>query len=119
MRAQMRVLIVSEPGVRLCGEVDSFSDALDLFFKARPRLVLLDVSLPPLGGFEFVRTIRQVDSRCSIILLQNTLDPFVGQIGRLIGANDVCYKHGALQPIRDALRRLTHLPNNLHAALSP
>jgi two-component system, LytTR family, response regulator len=49
------------PGVDLIGEADSGSAALRKIDKERPDLVLLDLQMPGMTGFEVVRSLRQSD----------------------------------------------------------
>ena len=51
---RLRILIERHPGVRLVGVARDGEEALDAIRAHRPDVVLLDVEMPGLGGFEVV-----------------------------------------------------------------
>jgi len=51
---RLRILIERHPGVRLVGVARDGEEALDAIRSHRPDVVLLDVEMPGLGGFEVV-----------------------------------------------------------------
>src|SRR6266404_7156365 len=106
MRAHLRAIVNQEPGLYLAGEADTAAAALELFFRFRPDAVLVEVCLPDRNGFEVVQCIKQVSPECAIILLTTTPDPFVDQVGQMLGVTAVCYKSGDLGRIREVLREL-------------
>ncbi len=106
MRAHLRAIVNQEPGLYLAGEADTAAAALELFFRFRPDAVLVEVCLPDRNGFEVVQCIKQVSPECAIILLTTTPDPFVDQVGQMLGVTAVCSKSGDLGRIREVLREL-------------
>src|SRR5712692_1454626 len=83
-------------------------NGLDRFFDAEPDIVLLDVTMPRMNGFEVLKTIRQV-SDVPVIML-SARDEDVDQVrGLELGADDYVSKpfsHLALMArIKAALRR--------------
>jgi len=44
-------------------------DALNIFSQEKPSLVLLDLSMPGLGGLEVLREIRRLDTATPVIIL--------------------------------------------------
>jgi DNA-binding NarL/FixJ family response regulator len=106
MRAYLRTLLNQEPGIYLAGEADTAASALELFFRFRPDVVLVEVCLPDRNGFEVVQCIKQVSPKCGIILLTTSPDPFVDQVGQMLGVTAVCSKSGDLGRIREILREL-------------
>lgn len=106
VRTHLRALIGREPGLCLAGEADNGASALDLFFKFRPHVVLIDVCLPDRSGFEVAQCIKQAASKCVTILLSSGMDPSVEEAGRFVGAREVCHKADGLDRVRDLLREL-------------
>ena len=97
-------------------EVVSAADGesgLDLFFREGPDIVLLDVTMPRMTGFEVVKEIRRVSDTPVIMLTARGDD--VDQVrGLELGADDYVSKpfsHVALMArIKAALRRAEMLP---------
>ena len=105
-RAYLRAMINLEPGLALAAEADTGAAAVDLFFRYRPDIVLLDVSLPDRSGFEVLQCIKQAIPGCGVIILSAAPDPCVEEVGRLLGANEVCHMGSGFHPVREALARL-------------
>lgn len=73
-------------------DVISCSDgitAYDLYVKEKPDLIILDVMLPGLNGYEVCRKIRREDNDNSTPILMLTAKDDDGDriVGRVIGAN--------------------------------
>ncbi len=66
-------------------------DALDLYRKEKPDLIILDVMLPDMGGFEVCKTIRK-ESRIPIIMLTAKGEEIDKILGFELGADDYITK---------------------------
>ena len=67
-RRAMASLIEATPGFEQVGEAASGSEALALAAELRPDLVLLDVRMPGMDGFETARRVAEVDARIAVVL---------------------------------------------------
>jgi DNA-binding NtrC family response regulator len=87
-----RVLIVDdEPGI--CSELELFlskngyevttasngKEALSIYKKLKPDLVISDYRMPVMNGFELLLNIKRIDKKAKVILMSAVvdLDPFV------------------------------------------
>src|SRR5690348_3444798 len=81
---------------------------LSLFQKEKPDLVILDVMLPKLDGFEFCRIVRK-DSKAPIIMLTAKIEEVDRVLGLELGADDYVAKpfsvRELLARVRAILRR--------------
>jgi two-component system response regulator DctR len=68
-------LVREQPGYRLVGEVGSGDSLFPFLGRETPHLVLLDLSLPGLGGLEGFRTLRSEHPRLDWIVLVRGEDP--------------------------------------------
>jgi len=66
-------------------------DALDLYRKEKPDLIILDVMLPDMGGFEVCKNIRK-ESRIPIIMLTAKGEEIDKILGFELGADDYITK---------------------------
>lgn len=86
-------------------------DALDLFYKLQPDVVLLDVMMPKIDGFEVCREIRKT-SNTPVIMITARGEDFEKIMGLDIGADDYIIKPFSpgevMARIRAVLRRLSH-----------
>ena len=117
LRAHLRALLNRETDFCLCCETDSGAAALDLFFRYRPNVVLVDVALPDRNGFMVVECIKRAVPSCCVVLLCHASDPCVDEVGRLVGADHVCHTCGELNPVLALLRDIADGPElNPHCA---
>ena len=90
-------------------------EALARVTAARPDLLILDVMLPGLSGFEVCRRIRQTDRRLPILLLTARSEDVDKVIGLDLGADDYLTKPFSLSEllarVRALLRRSRPDPN--------
>lgn len=68
-------------------EVHSGDDALDAFKKFDPHMVILDIMLPGIDGYQVCRKIRQI-SNTPIIMLTAKGETFDKVLGLEMGADD-------------------------------
>ncbi|MGN0452663.1 MAG: response regulator transcription factor [Ruminococcus sp.] len=89
-------------------------EALKLFSEEKPDLVLLDIMLPGLEGWQVCREIRK-DSQCPIIMLTAKSETFDKVLGLELGADDYIVKpfetKEVVARVRAVLRR-TATPEN-------
>jgi len=68
-RIGIRSLIGSEPGFEVVGEASDGDEALSLYRKLRPDVLLLDLRMPQKGGVEVVQAIRQDFPKAAILIV--------------------------------------------------
>lgn len=56
-------------GIVLTEDAGSGEDALKIYQRERPDIILTDLRMPGMGGMALIRTIRQQDKRCRILIL--------------------------------------------------
>lgn len=61
--------------MELTAEADNGEDAYELFLKIRPDLVITDVRMDKMDGYELIQKIRAVDEECAILVV-TCLDDF-------------------------------------------
>ncbi len=72
-RATARALLESE-GYEVIGEAEDGASALEAFATLHPALVLLDVQLPDMDGFEVVARLMQQNGASPTIVLTSSRD---------------------------------------------
>ena len=104
---------LAAPGYRIV-EASNGNDALAKVRSERPQLVLLDIQMPELNGFEVLRQIRALDPsvRCQILAL--TAFAMEGDRERVLAAGFDGYiaKPISITKVRETVRRLLNLQSH-------
>lgn len=93
---QIKTVMANEP-VFIC-EAHSGEEALDVIRQFNPDLILLDVVLPDIGGYELYEKLKGVDQNNAVIVFLTSLDSDEDVVkGFSMGASDYIKKpfHGA------------------------
>ena len=69
-RASARLLLEAE-GFTVLGEATDGTSALEAARELRPELVLLDIELPDMDGFEVTRCLADESNRAAVILISS------------------------------------------------
>ena len=70
-RLALHSVIDARDDMRIVAETASGSEALGLYLAQRPDLVLMDLRLPGLSGFDAIRAIRNANPEARILVLSN------------------------------------------------
>jgi DNA-binding NarL/FixJ family response regulator len=65
----LRRLLESQPGVEVCCEATTGTEAVDQVKKAKPDLAVLDLTMPELNGLEAAREIHEVSPQTDMLTL--------------------------------------------------
>ncbi|MGJ4943457.1 response regulator transcription factor [Bradyrhizobium sp. STM 3843] len=68
VREGYRSVLQKQPGFRVVAEAADGAEAYRLFKEVRPDLVIMDVTMPGVGGIEAIRRIRQWDREARILV---------------------------------------------------
>jgi DNA-binding NarL/FixJ family response regulator len=74
-REVARALVQATPGFSSAGEAASGEEGLTIARNVRPDLVLVDVSMPGLDGFETTRRLHETDPGIVVVLVSADDDP--------------------------------------------
>ena len=95
-----RQLIAALPGVDRIDCANSAVDALVRTGKSRPDLVLTDLTMPHMDGFELIRSLRARSAPPRVVVMTLHASPQHRAAALRMGAEDCVAKHelGALLP---------------------
>ena len=75
VRAGIRSLLESLPGVEVVEETGDGREALDGIVKHRPDVALIDITMPGLNGLEVAKRVPQESPKTRVIVLSMHADP--------------------------------------------
>jgi DNA-binding NarL/FixJ family response regulator len=69
VRHGLRSLLESQPDIEICSEAATGREALDCVRESRPDLIVLDLTMPEMGGLELTRAIREQSPSTAVLIL--------------------------------------------------
>ena len=86
------IKVACEQDGYLVVEADAGSEALRQIESARPSVVLLEVTLPDVAGFDVCRELRKMDPGVPVIMMSSRSDEIDAVVALEIGADDYVTK---------------------------
>jgi len=104
VRESMRSMLDREPDLQIIDEAKDGQETVELTRLQRPDLVLMDVRMPTVNGFEATRTIKEELPTTKVLIMSAYEDPlFVSEAVRA-GADGYVLKLSPVQELVDAIR---------------
>jgi two-component system, NarL family, invasion response regulator UvrY len=104
VRSGLRNLLTTAMDVRI-SEAANGRDALSRLRQVRPDLVLLDLSLPGIGGLELLRRILLEDKDVRVVVLSMHAEPLYVARAMELGARGYLSKNASAEELLTAVRR--------------
>jgi len=118
VRTGFRLLLQSNPSVSVVGEADCGEAALRCYMELSPDVLIMDIAMPGMGGFEALRRIRAHDSAARVLALSAHDDPMHAQRALREGALGFLSKRSAPEALLDAVVRVASGRRYLDAELA-
>jgi DNA-binding NarL/FixJ family response regulator len=90
-------------GIEVVGEASDGREAVDLATRLRPDVVLLDLEMPVLDGYEAARRIKRARPSCRVVALTVHGDEAARRNAALAGIDDFVVKGAPLKTLTRAL----------------
>ena len=94
VREGLRRLIEAEPDFSVCAEALDGQEVLEMVEQYEPEVVILDITMPKLGGLETLKRLRVRHRGIKVILLSVHSDPPFIQSAVSLGADGYVLKNG-------------------------
>lgn len=98
------MLVAAEPGMDVVAEARGGREAVRLVRELKPDVVVLDLSMPDLGGPETAKQIRTGDAEVKLLVLTRHVDPGYLRLMLKAGASGYLTKRAAAQTLIEAIR---------------
>lgn len=106
VRMGFRLLLQSTPDIKVAGEASSGEEAVRMFAEVRPDVVVMDISMPGIGGLEAIGRILAREPTVRILVLSGHED--VMHARRVLKAGAIGYltKRSAAEELIQAIRQV-------------
>lgn len=104
VREGLRRVLDAEQDLSVCGEAADGREVLEQVERLKPDCVVLDISMPRLGGLETLERIRRKYPRTRVVLLSVHGDPPFVQSAISLGADGYVLKNGRASEVLSAVR---------------
>ena len=106
MRAGLRMLLESQPGITVVGEASTCADALALATGTQPDVIVLDLDLGGENAVESIPTLLRTAPETRILVLTGMRDPEVHRQAIRHGALGLVCKEKAVETLLQALTKV-------------
>jgi two-component system invasion response regulator UvrY len=118
VRTGFRLLLQAHPGTTVVGEADSGESACKRFLELSPDVVVMDLSMPGMGGLEALRRMRAHRPEARVLTLSAHDDPLHAQRALREGARGFLSKRSAPEALLDAITTVAAGERYLDAELA-
>jgi signal transduction histidine kinase/ActR/RegA family two-component response regulator len=111
MRQALSSMIAVQPDIRVAGEACSGEEALELARQLEPDVIIMDISMPGMGGVEAARRVKSEFPGIRVIGLSMFADDIISNRMREAGADGFVSKSESSSELLKAIHRLRPLRN--------
>lgn len=104
VREGFRSLLEQETDIKMVGEAENGRHAVDLVRKLHPDVVVIDIIMPLLNGFEVARQIRKESPKTKVIILSAYHDDAYVEEMAALGAAGFLLKQASAYVLPQAIR---------------
>ena len=119
LRRGLRALLGTHPGWECCAEADSGEEAIRVAAEFKPDVIIMDVSMPGIGGLRATKVIHEASPTIRILLLTLHKSTELLRAGLLAGAVAYVLKSDGEDELIDALETVIRGGTYVTRAISP
>jgi DNA-binding NarL/FixJ family response regulator len=108
LRHQLRSVLEREADFQVCGEAENGRQAIEMAQRLRPDLIILDLAMPVMNGFEAAQVLKRSMPDISIILLSNYSSVFSEQEAHSAGIAALVEKSESVSVLISKARELLY-----------
>jgi len=118
LRSGLRLLLTSQNEYEVVGEASSGTETLSLAERLQPDLILLDLSMPALGGLDALPTLRKLVPAAKILILTMHDDPQYLRQALKNGASGYVLKKAADSELLSAIKAVLRGEVYVHPSMT-
>lgn len=101
-------LFKREPDFEVCGVAENGREAITEAGRLHPDLIVLDLSMPVMNGFDAARILKRIMPAVPLILYSATHDKVVERQARLVGVSETVSKSDSVSVLIEKARHLIY-----------
>jgi DNA-binding NarL/FixJ family response regulator len=106
LRQGLKQLLETDSQLHICGEAENGEEALAKAFSLKPDIILMDINLPKINGYEASRAILSAWPQARILVLTNQDDAHVLKKFLDLGVKGFLLKDVQLELLLDTIHRI-------------
>ena len=106
VREGLRRIIDDTPGITISAEASTGQDALNLIWKEKYDLVILDISMPGKNGLQTLKEIKKHDAKLPVLMLSMHAEKQYAMRAIKAGASGYLTKESASEQLVSAIRKI-------------
>ena len=106
VRAGLRMLIETQPELKVVGEAGSRAEALDVAASNQADIILLDLDIEGESGLDFMRELLELNKEARVIILTGVRDQQLHRRAVQLGAMGLVLKEKAAEVLLKAIERV-------------
>ena len=103
VRQDLRLFLTLTGGIEIVGEASNGFEAVCLAERLRPQVVLMDLEMPILDGYEATRQIKALQPSCRVIALTIHVEETEQQKARQAGMDEFVIKGAPMETLMQAI----------------
>jgi len=106
IRRSLRLCLEQNPEWKVCGEAADGLEAIEMAQRMIPDVVLLDLSMPGMNGFEVARELKRITPLIPVLMFTSFKTPRLETEALAAGCNAMVSKSEHQQTLFDTIQRL-------------
>jgi DNA-binding NarL/FixJ family response regulator len=103
IRQGVRRIVEARPGWEVCGEAENGREAVSLAQDLNPDVIVMDISMPVMGGLEATREILTLNANIRVLIFTMHKPAYVSELAKKVGARGLVTKSEATRDLVCAL----------------
>jgi DNA-binding NarL/FixJ family response regulator len=105
-RKSLKLLVELEEDIDVVGEAKNGHEAVDMNKRLKPRVIIMDLTMPFLNGLQATRQIIKTSPRTRVLMLSANPDPGYIEEAMLSGASGYLIKQSSTQFVARGIREV-------------
>ena len=107
-------LLKNDENIRICGIVYNAMEALNIVEQCNPDLIILDLKMPTMSGYDFLEKLNEIESFSGIVIIVTGIQCNVTNLLKYEYVNDVIFKGITYKEIMERIGAILIKKSQIH-----